>query len=575
MSNRNILIAICTLSFGYSLVVSLYIISNGSTNQLLGLSIPVLALLPVVFSIVYISKPLNQLLAKWLNVTAEKISDNQISQRNEFSTIESLLSYYSSISTETDKQLVDARSKLESVQHSCEAAIIQSKEASRLAEESRASNLLSASSKLENAVQRIMVAARELSSRMESVSRGADVQMQRMNVTSSSMGEMNLAISDISRSSSDASVSIVGAKEQASSSAQIASQTVDAIGNVNKTSEVLKVNMANLFQQAQGIDDIINVITEIADQTNLLALNAAIEAARAGDAGRGFAVVADEVRKLAEKTMTATKEVSESIVSIQNAINENVEQMNTAVTGANAAATMAERAGESAELILNHIEENSSKILSIATASEEQSASSEHINRAISEVEQVANEIAEGIHQSTDSVVELSMLANELTVLVEDLKSAMQPDVLMPWTSNLENGVKFVDEQHQVLVKIINSLYAAMKSGEGRSVVSDLLDELVKYTVYHFGNEEKCFDQLKYSETAQHKKIHKELTDQVIRHVEQFKTGSADISMDLMNFLKDWLSNHICKVDKRYTKTFLDGGIEPTKKNKKFIALSS
>jgi len=378
------------------------------------------------------------------------------------------------------------------------------------------------------------------------------------------MGEMNSAIADISRSSSDASSSVQSAKEQADSSAKIATEAVGAITTVNEATSTLKVNMGNLGEQAKSIDRIINVINDIADQTNLLALNAAIEAARAGEAGRGFAVVADEVRKLAEKTMTATKEVGDSITAIQQAINQNVSQMDMAVTRADQAAAMSKRSGDSAKEILRHVEDNSSKILSIAAAAEEQSASSEHVSRAIDEVEDVAASIADGIHDSAQDVLKLSDLAQELSVLIEDLKSGMQANVLMPWTSELATGVKFVDEQHRKLVDMVNALYGAMKSGQGKSVMGKLLDDLAEYTVYHFGNEERYFDQFKYAETAQHKRLHEELKTKVIAYIQKFKSGEGDVSMELMTFLKDWLSNHICKTDKRYVKTFLDGGLERT-----------
>ena len=140
----------------------------------------------------------------------------------------------------------------------------------------------------------------------------------------------------------------------------------------------------------------------------------------------------------------------------------------------------------------------------------------------------------------------------------------METNILMPWTSQLATGVRFVDEQHRKLVDMINDLYKAMKSGQGKAVIEKLLDDLANYTVYHFDAEEKIFHKLHYAETSGHIKIHEELKAKVISFINRYKTGSENISMDLMNFLKDWLENHICKTDKRYVKTFLDSGVEPT-----------
>ena len=111
-----------------------------------------------------------------------------------------------------------------------------------------------------------------------------------------------------------------------------------------------------LGKQAQGIGQILNVISDIADQTNLLALNAAIEAARAGEAGRGFAVVADEVRKLAEKTMTATGEVGEAIRNIQVGTQKNMSNVEQSVQAVVSATALADKSGNALVDIVNLVE---------------------------------------------------------------------------------------------------------------------------------------------------------------------------------------------------------------------------
>ena len=162
---------------------------------------------------------------------------------------------------------------------------------------------------------------------------------------------------------------------------------------------------------------------DIADQTNLLALNAAIEAARAGDAGRGFAVVADEVRKLAEKTMNATKEVGTAIAGIQHGTSDAITRVDRAVTKVGEATSLAENSGAAISEIVTMVETAGDQVRSIATAAEQQSATSEEINRSVGAISAIAAETAQAMTQSSQAVTDLAAQAQELNRLIAELNA--------------------------------------------------------------------------------------------------------------------------------------------------------
>ncbi|MCL1916484.1 MAG: methyl-accepting chemotaxis protein [Desulfovibrionaceae bacterium] len=269
---------------------------------------------------------------------------------------------------------------------------------------------------------RVAAASEELATQVEQSSRGAEIQRDRVHSTASAMTEMNSTVLEVARNAGEASEQSEGARAKAQHGAELVNKVMDAIGTVNAVGQNLQSNMQELGKQAENIGNVMNVISDIADQTNLLALNAAIEAARAGEAGRGFAVVADEVRKLAEKTMQATQEVGSSIRAVQQSVHVNIEEVGKSVASVAEANSLADSSGEALNEIVTLAAANSAIVASIATAAEEQSATSEEINRAIEEVDKIVADTTEGMAQAASSVHELSRMAQELRHVMEGMK---------------------------------------------------------------------------------------------------------------------------------------------------------
>jgi len=133
---------------------------------------------------------------------------------------------------------------------------------------------------------------------------------------------------------------------------------------------------------------------------------------------------------------------------------------------------------------------------------------------------------------------------------------------LMQWNDSLSVNVGMIDKQHQKLVGMINELNDAMRQGKGKDILGKTLNELVAYTGTHFKLEEKYFDQFGYSEADSHKKGHLDFVAKVYEFKDGFEKGKLGLSISVMDFLSDWLRNHIKGVDKKYGPFFNEKGLK-------------
>ncbi|MBB6480920.1 bacteriohemerythrin [Spirochaeta isovalerica] len=126
------------------------------------------------------------------------------------------------------------------------------------------------------------------------------------------------------------------------------------------------------------------------------------------------------------------------------------------------------------------------------------------------------------------------------------------------WDESISVKVELFDNHHKKLIELINKLFLSMEKGEGTSPLLTILDELVQYTEYHFSAEEKAFEKYNYPEIDAHKKQHRSFVAKAKELQKGMREGSAVLSNEVLDFLQDWVVNHIMKVDSQYS-AFLSG----------------
>ncbi|WP_178382056.1 methyl-accepting chemotaxis protein [Paenibacillus sp. P32E] len=265
---------------------------------------------------------------------------------------------------------------------------------------------------------------------------------QSASIVESSLGidEVAKGIEQISMSTEDVAHASASSLAQAEQGRVIIHETQQMIENLVLDSSESVAVIERLGEKTKEIDGIIELISQIASQTNLLALNASIEAARAGEQGKGFAVVANEVKKLAEKSKTASDQVSAMIRSIQGETEAVVLQINLSSEKTAEGLNVVQKAGKAFEHITEKVDSVNSQIINVSAIVEEISSSSEEIAATIQLISNNA-ELSSGkaahaaqatvrsmsaMQEMMDSTRSLTQLAEELDNLVNQFQLEVQ-----------------------------------------------------------------------------------------------------------------------------------------------------
>lgn len=289
-------------------------------------------------------------------------------------------------------------------------------------------NLKNMFTDISQGVQTLTSSSTELSAVSQQMTAGAEQSSQKANSVSSAAEEMATAMSSVAAATEQTSANlqmiVAAAEEMSATINEIAANTAKGshtTAQAVEKAEHISEKVDALGRAATEISKVTETISEISEQTNLLALNATIEAARAGEAGKGFAVVAGEIKELAKQTAHATDEIGLKIGEVQTTTTESIEAIKE---------------------IVEIIADINSIVTSVASAIEEQSATTQEISNNVSQA-------AMGVQEVNENVNQTSTVATEVT---EDVHMVSQA------ADEITAGTKHINESALELSKLAESL---------------------------------------------------------------------------------------------------------------------
>jgi len=252
----------------------------------------------------------------------------------------------------------------------------------------------------------------------------AQKQAAEIQGTGQSVVQMAQSMTEVSKSASDSAKVAQSSLHAAEKGAQAVQNAIRGMNDIREQIQGTSKRIKRLGESSQEISEIVQLISDITEQTNVLALNAAIQAASAGEAGRGFTIVAEEVQRLAERSAEATRHISAIVKSIQRDTQEAVEAMERSTQGVvegTKTADEADRALREIEQVLNRLAE---LIGAISNATQGQANSATKVAVSMKEILSVTQLTTEGTKKTAASAARLTALADGLKQSVAGFKVA-------------------------------------------------------------------------------------------------------------------------------------------------------